>query len=115
MNYNKWVSGIASRELATQRVSLKDLFSKTVQQHPNDVKADKALPYPITNTIEQLGDLYIKAGNSIVLFKLALKNPVIQKNKDAKEKILNIINKMQQIVDILKTIIYTSEKPVADK
>ena len=28
MNYNKWTSGIASRELATQRVTLKDLFDK---------------------------------------------------------------------------------------
>ena len=36
MQYNKWTSGIASRELATQHVTLKDLFDKSVNRFPND-------------------------------------------------------------------------------
>lgn len=113
MQYNKWTSGIASRELATQRVTLKDLFNKTVYQHPNDVRADKVLPYPIPSTIEQLGDLYIKTNNSIQLFKQSLRNPVIQQNKEAKLKILSIVKRLEIINKILKSIIYTTQKKVA--
>jgi len=113
LQYNKWTSGVASRELATQRVTLKDLFNKTVYQNPNDVRADKVLPYPIPSTIEQLGDLYIKTGNSIQLFKQSLKNPIIQKNKDAKIKIISILKRLEIINKILKSIIYTTNKKVA--
>ena len=78
MQYNKWTSGMASRELATQHVTLKDLFDKSVNQYPNDTKADKVLPYPLPSVIEQLGELFINAGNAQELFRMSLKNPIIQ-------------------------------------
>jgi hypothetical protein len=115
MQYNKWVSGIASRELGTQQVTLKDLFDKTVDQFPNDAQADKVLPYPINGVIQQLGDLYINACNSRMLFKGALKNPIVQENKLAKQQVLNIIEKLTKIINELKSIFKDTTVPVDKK
>jgi hypothetical protein len=115
MNYNKWTSGIASRELATQRVTLKDLFDKTVDQDPNNARSDKPLPYPLPNVISQLGDLYINACNARMLFRASLENPVVQKNVAAKEQIKTVIDKLSNIILELKQIFYATEKPVAKK
>lgn len=115
LNYNKWTSGIASRELATQRVTLKDLFDKSVDQDPNSAKADKPLPYPLPNVIGQLGDLYINACNARMLFKASLNNPVVQENDAAKEQVMSVIEKLSNIIVELKKIFYATEKPVAKK
>jgi len=112
MNYNKWVSGIASRELASQRVTLKDLFDKSVNQYPNDVKADKAIPYPLPSVVEQLGDLYIKTCNAKMLFASSLNNPVIQENEPAKKYVLDVIKKLTNIINELKGIFYATNQPV---
>jgi hypothetical protein len=115
MQYNKWTSGMASRELATQHVTLKDLFDKSVNQFPNDAKADKALPYPLPSVIEQLGELFINAGNAQELFKMSLKNPVIQKNQVAMKQVKVVIDKLSSIISTLNTIFAATEKPVAKK
>jgi len=115
MQYNKWTSGMASRELATQHVTLKDLFDKSVNQYPNDAKADKVLPYPLPSVIEQLGELFINAGNAQELFRMSLKNPIIQKNEVAKKQVKVVIDKLTTIITVLKTIFAATEKPVAKK
>lgn len=115
MNYNKWTSGMASRELGSQRVTLKDLFDKNVSQFPDDAKAEKVLPYPLPSVIEQLGELYINAGNAKMLFKNSLNNPVIQNNKEAKEQVIIVVSKLSNIINELKAIFGATAKPVAKK
>lgn len=115
MQYNKWVSGIASRELGSQRVTLRDLFDKSVNQSPDDAKADKALPYPLPSVIEQLGELFLNAENSMNLFKTSLNNPVIQKNPEAKKQVEFMVKKLDVVMKILKTLFRDSETPVAKK
>ena len=115
MNFNKWVSGIASRELASQKVTLKDLFDKGVNQSLNSAKVDKVLPYPLPNVIEQIGELYLYTTNSKRLFKTALSNSVIKNNKAAKEKVIEIYKKLDQIEQIINSIIKNSETVVAKK
>jgi len=116
LNYNKWVSGIASRELASQRVTLRDLFNKNyVDQHPNDTQADPVLPFPLQSVIEQIGDLYINACNSRKLFKDSLNNPVISKNQSARDTVKDVISKLDTITDIIQNIIKQTNKPVAKK
>lgn len=115
MQFNKWVSGIASRELGSQRVTLRDLFDKSVNQSPNDVKTDKVLPYPLPSVIEQLGELYLNAENSKNLFKSSLNNPVIQKNPEAKKQVEIMVEKLEYVLKILKTLFKDSETPVAKK
>lgn len=111
--YNKWTSGIASRELGSQRVTLKDLFDKSVNQSPNDVKVEKPHPYPLPSVIEQLGNLYLNAENSKNLFKTSLKNPLIEKNKEAKEQVQIIIDRLDIILKELNSIIDSTKTPVA--
>jgi len=111
--YNKWTSGIASRELGSQRVTLKDLFDKSINQSPNDVRVEKPHPYPLPNVIEQIGNLYLNAENSKNLFKSSLSNPLISKNKDAKEQVQIIIDRLDIILKELDSIIDASKKPVA--
>jgi len=116
LNYNKWVSGIASRELASQRVSLKDLFSNPyIDQNPNDAKADPVMPFPLQNVTQQIGDLYINACNTKEMFKSSLENPVIARNQIAKETVKEIVGKLDAIIDIIKGIVIQANKPVAKK
>ena len=113
MNYNKWISGIASRDLNAQKVTLKDLFDRTnTSQHPNYTKASIPMPYPLPNVIEQLGELYINATNSITIFKIALENPLIQKNKEAHLKVVEVLKKLQVIVKIIESIYSNTSVPV---
>jgi len=116
MNYNKWVSGIASRDLAAQKVTLKDLFDRTnTSQHPNYTKASIPMPYPLPNVIEQLGELYMNATNSITIFKLALKNPLIQKSDEGRQKVVEVLKKLQHIVKIIESIYSNTSVPVVKK
>jgi len=115
MNFNKWVSGIASREFNPQHITLKDLFNKTTDQHPNDATPDKPLPYPLPNVIEQLGNLYVNAYNAKVLFDNALNNPVVQQNSSAKESVLYIKDELDKITESIKRIISVTKKPVGKK
>jgi len=115
-HYNKWVSGIASRELGTQRVTLKDLFDKTVtDQLPGAAKAEKVLPYPLPSVIEQIGELYLHANNTRSLFNDSLKNPVILKNKAALETVKEVVGKLDNILNELNHIFKITDTPVAKK
>jgi hypothetical protein len=113
--YNKWTSGMASRELGAQRVTLKDLFDKTVDQHPNDVRVEKPHPFPLPSVIEQLGELYLNAGNSKALFQSSLTNPLINQNKNAKLAVEVIVKKLDNILKELNSIIDVAKKPVAKR
>lgn len=114
--YNKWVSGIASRELGSQRVTLKDLFDKTVtDQLPGAAKAEKVLPFPLPNVIQQIGELYLNATNTRALFNDALKNPVINKNKAAFETVKQVVQKLDNITNEINSIFKITDTPVAKK
>ena len=116
LNYNKWVSGIASRELATQKVTLKDIFDgPNTEQNPNDAKAEPVLPYPLQNVIPQIGELYINANNAKQLVMLSLNNPVVAKNGVAKEAVKNIADKLDFILQTVQDIIKQTNQPVAKK
>jgi len=106
MQYNKWVSGIASRDLSTQRVTLSDIFDTDKNpQIPGAVKAGNDLPYPLKNVMNQLGDLYVNSSNSVELFKQALNNPNIKFNDEAKEYVVFAIKKLTAIQNAIKTLI----------
>lgn len=115
-HYNKWVSGIASRELGSQRVTLRDLFDKSVtDQLPGAAKAEKVLPYPLPNVIKQIGELYLNASNTRNLFNDSLKNPVINKNESALKTVKQAVEKLDIILDEINHIFKITETPVAKK
>jgi len=93
--YNKWVSGQAAREFATQKVSLKDIVKKNEEhseQSPNGAKAEPVLPYPIPNAVTALGEVSISLSNTLGLFRAALKNPTVQEHPETKAEVTTVIN-----------------------
>ena len=98
MYYNKWVSGIAQKEMGAQPTTLRDLFGKGKEpQHPNEVKAPKIIPFPLENTIPQLTNLYISVKNLRKLFANGLHNPVLEKNESAKIKINTVLKQLHEM------------------
>lgn len=98
MYYNKWVSGIASRELATKKAKFRDIIGKSADytdQSPNTAKADPVMPYPIPNAVDALGEIVTSASNALTLFRQALKNPTIKDDKEARAEIIKIINTLK--------------------
>jgi hypothetical protein len=98
--YNKWVKGIASREFSTQNLKLKELLNKDTEymdQHPNLSQADQQLPFPLDNSIAILGDLAINVTNALTLYRQALKNPVVKKNKSLLAEIITTIKTLKVV------------------
>jgi hypothetical protein len=115
-HYNKWVSGIASRELGSQRVTLKDLFDKSVSdQLPGAAKAEKVLPFPLPSVVEQVGELYLNATNTRALFNDSLRNPIINKNESAFETVKQVVAKLDNIINEINHIFKITDTPVAKK
>lgn len=105
--YNKWVSGIASREFATQRARFKDIIGKNADytdQSPNTAKADPVMPYPIPNAVAALGEIVTGTSSALAMFRAALKNPAIKDDKKARAEIIRIINTLKNITDDLGTL-----------
>jgi len=110
MYYNKWVSGIASKETAAQQVSLKDLFGHpNMDQHPNTIKAGKPAPFPLENTIPQLTNLLVSVKNLQNLFKNSLANPVLENNANAKDKINLVLKQLTKMDSDLENMFKTLE------
>lgn len=110
MYYNKWVSGIASKETAAQQVSLKDLFGHpNIEQHPNTAKTNKPAPFPLENTIPQLTNLLVSVKNLQNLFKNSLSNPVLENNANAKDKINLVLKQLTKMDSDLENMFKTLE------
>lgn len=115
-HYNKWVSGIASREHGSQRISLKDLFDKSVtDQLPGAAKAEKVLPFPLPSVVEQVGALYLSATNTRALFNDSLRNPIINTNKSALTTVKQVVSKLDNIINEINHIFKITDTPVAKK
>jgi hypothetical protein len=97
--YNKWVSGLASREFNAQRLKFKDLFSTNhdlTDQSPNDAKAGNVLPFPLPNIVSTLGDLTTNMSNSISAFSEALKHPNVKDDLKARKEIEIILTALKK-------------------
>lgn len=89
MNYNKWVKGIADRELSSQKLMVNDLFkAKGVKnaesessQDPNTKRQQTVLPYPLSNLIPALGNSIVSLQNALSLVSTLKNNPIL-KNKN---------------------------------
>ena len=100
MLYNKWVSGIASRDLKGQAVTLDDIVSK----YNNDVNGDKArpeLPYPLTLFTDLIGEVYIKMRDMQEKINVANTYPIVKENENGKIALIRINKKAEEIKKIL--------------
>jgi hypothetical protein len=118
MYYNKWVQGMASGQLASQKVGLKDILSQNdehLEQSPNQRQDNNVMPYPVPNAVSVLGDLITSLSNNLTLFRQTLKNPVLEKDKYAKAEIILIITVLKKALNLLNGLIYKLQKSVEVK
>ena len=106
MYYNRWVSGIASREFNAQRLKFKDLVNRgfDVSQSPNDAKADPVLPHEVANAANLLGNVYADTVNAIKAFENAQKNEIVKRDKIATQEIEEILIRLRNIIGELSKI-----------
>jgi hypothetical protein len=118
MYYNKWVQGIASGDLASQKVGLKELLNKNdeyMEQNPNLTKAEPVMPYPVPNAVSVLGELITSTSNALGLFRLALKQPVLKDKKAARAEIITVINHLKKSMNVLNSLIAQLQTKQVDK
>ena len=106
--YNKWVSGIASRELHASQISLKDLLGK--DGNPDDTqslinsKSSKNLPYPLSNVLGEIKDLFSRTNGVRSSLSSAFNFPLIAKNDHTKQVLNGIIKSLDNIKKELQHI-----------
>lgn len=114
MYYNKWVQGIAGKEFGTQRLDFKDIVNANKDhesQSPNVTKAGNNMPYPLPSTVSVFGDLIIHTSNALTMFRTALKNPAIKKNKQMEEEITEIVDVLKKsLTDLNSYFVKAKEK-----
>lgn len=99
MIYNKWVSGIAKRDLDSDVITVNDI----VDRFRNRSQAPKVLPYPLNYILDFLGEIFVQTANLRRLLQQSINNPVI---KEKKEKI-NAVREINEKMDKVQQIIYS--------
>jgi len=89
---DRYVAGIASRELKSNPISIADLYGNQ-DQYPNKQNIARVTPSELTNILDLLGQLYLICENLFTKYNLALGNPTI-KNKLLLKLALLIVRKM---------------------
>lgn len=117
MMYNKWVQGIATRDLKGNNIVLSDLKQQSNSQNYTnsdigapDIKLPKKLPYPLDTIYDDLAGFVVNYSNIIEKLKRGKDNPI---NKDnTKEKYNDLIKEFKKIEDVIKTSIGMFEKTI---
>ena len=76
MIYNRWVSGIATRELKGQTLTVDDLIKKFSPE--GATLAPKILPYPLDKIFESLEDNFVKLSGSKMIEYINTGNKIQQ-------------------------------------
>lgn len=110
MNYNKWVKGIADRELSSQKLMVNDIFKakgaknadSENSQDPNAKRQQTALPYPLSNLVPALGDSIVSLQNAMSLVSTLQNNPIL-KNKNNIVHIEQCTKALKSALELIKT------------
>jgi len=106
--YNKWVSGIASHELHAEPVSIKDLLGK--DGNPDDTqslinsKSPKVLPFPLSNVLGEIKDLFYRTKGVQSSLTNAFTFPIIAKSEQTKQVLTDINKSLENIKKELQNI-----------
>lgn len=103
MLYNKWVSGIAKRDLQPEIITLSDI----VNRFRNNNQAPKVLPYPLDRIVDFLGDIFVKCADLRRTLAQGAASPNI---KDNAKKIRTIRELNQQIQEIQEKLFSCTDK-----
>lgn len=110
MMYNRWVQGIATRDLKGNPIMMSDLkqSSDTQNYTTSDIsspnyKLPKQLPYPLSTIYDDLADFTVTYSNILEKLRMGAKNPVT-KEKD-KEEFKKLIKHFEDIASIFKDMV----------
>lgn len=95
MLYNKWVSGIAKRDLQPELITVNDI----VNRFRNRNKPTVQLPYPLDVVLDFLGDLFVKCADLRRTLAKAVANPTIGQSKGKIQTVRSLNQKIQKIQD----------------
>lgn len=99
---NRFVAGIASRELKSNPMSLSTLFTKD-QQDMNKARANNVFPHELQNISDTIGDIALTIDNLDSAYDNALNNPNI-KNKNNLKDALKVVNGLKNNINTLIAI-----------
>lgn len=100
MIYNKWVAGIAKRELDSDVITVNDI----IDRFRNRTVAPKILPYPLNSMLDMLGELFVQAANLRRLLQTSVSNPLIKEKKEKIIAVRDINEKMDKIQQIIFSV-----------
>ena len=115
MMYNKWVQGIASRDLNGKPILMTDL--KTVNNSQNytnsdigepNIKIPKVLPFPLSTIYDDMAGFLIGYSNIQEKLHKSLQNPV--NTNEEKTKIKEVIQIFKQIEKVIKQAVNRFDK-----
>lgn len=93
MLYNKWVRGIATRELQPDVITVDDI----VNRFRNNNNAPAILPYPLDKFLDFLGDIFIKCADLRRTLGQSVNSPLIKDRADKIQALRRINDKIQKI------------------
>lgn len=99
MMYNKWVSGIAKRDLQPEVITVSDI----VNRFRNNSQAPKNFPFPLQNLLNLLGDIFVQCANTRRLLASSFSNPIIK--DDAKK--IKAIRELNAKIDKIQNELFT--------
>jgi len=77
---DRFVAGIANRELKNNPINMSNLFNK-INQYPNEAKTNNAMPYELNTAADLVGQIVVSTENLYSQFSSALSNPSIENKK----------------------------------
>ena len=98
MLYNKWVSGIAKRDLQPEVITVADIVNRFRNRFD---QPDKPLPYPLNFMVDRLGDLFIKCAELRKKLVDSFVNPNIRDDKSKIQAIRSLNQKLNDVQDVI--------------
>ena len=97
MLYNKWVRGIATRELQPEVITIDDI----VNRFRNNNNAPVVLPYPLDKFLDFIGDIFVKCADLRRTLGQSVNSPLIKDKVDKIQAVRRLNDKIQKIQDQL--------------
>lgn len=98
MLYNKWVRGIATREMQPEVITVDDIVNRF---RNNNSDANPIFPYPLDKMMDFIGDIFVKCADLRRTLAMSVNNPLIKDKAKKIQAVRELNNKIQKIQEQL--------------
>jgi hypothetical protein len=98
MLYNKWVRGIATRELQPEVITVDDIVNRF---RNNNSQASPIYPYPLDKMMDFIGDIFVKCADLRRTLAMSVSNPLIKDKADKIQAVRKLNDKIQKMQEQL--------------